>query len=171
MIAQVRRIRADEWIRVRDLRLHALQDPVAAIAFLDTFENASAQPDEFWQARAANAADGDTAAQFVAVAEDDEWCGTATVLGHRDATDSALVVGVFVAEQHRGEGAIEALFDECATWSAERGFTELVLEVHVDNARAQAAYERCGFVRTGQITEQENGREYVMARPLIPAAR
>ena len=78
---------------------------------------------------------------------------------------------MYVADGHRGEGAIETLLDECAVWSAERGFTELTLEVHVDNVRAQAAYERCGFVRTGQITELENGREYVMVRPLVPAVR
>ncbi len=78
---------------------------------------------------------------------------------------------MYVADGHRGQGAIETLLDECAIWSAERGFTELTLEVHVDNVRAQAAYERCGFVRTGQITELEHGREYVMVRPLVPAVR
>lgn len=56
MTFTVRRVEADEWERVRDLRLRSLQDPVAALAFLDTFENASVQPDEFWQQRTANAA-------------------------------------------------------------------------------------------------------------------
>ena len=171
MSTTVRRIRAEEWTGVRDLRLRALNDPVATIAFLDTVESASAQPDEFWQARADRGAESEEIAQFVAIAEDGEWFGSATVLGHRDASDSALVVGVYVAEGHRGGGAIEALLDECAAWSGERGFTELTLEVHVDNARAQAAYERCGFVRTGQITQRENGHEYVMSRPLVPPTR
>ena len=77
----VRRIRTDEWENVRDLRLRALQDPAAPIAFLDTFASASAQPDGFWRGRTAHAADGDTAAQFVAIADDGEWIGSATVLG------------------------------------------------------------------------------------------
>lgn len=173
MSFQVRRVRATEWADVRDLRLRALQDPVAALAFLDTVENASAQPDEFWQHRAANAAEGGSNAQFVAIAEDGEWFGSATVLpsGLEGPESTALVVGVYVAEGHRGAGAIETLLDECATWSAEQGAYGLTLEVHVDNHRAQAAYERCGFTRTGQITELANGREYVMVRPLVPDAR
>jgi RimJ/RimL family protein N-acetyltransferase len=171
MTFAVRRVQAGEWERVRDLRLRSLQDPVAALAFLDTFENASAQPDAFWRHRTAQAAQGGPNGQFVAVAEDGEWFGSATVIGDRDAAASALVVGVYVAEGHRGAGAVEALFDECAAWATEGGFTELVLEVHVDNHRAQAAYERCGFTRTGEITELENGQEYVMTRPLVPVAR
>ncbi|MBS1907142.1 MAG: GNAT family N-acetyltransferase [Actinobacteria bacterium] len=173
MTFAVRRIRSDEWARARELRLRALQDPVAALAFLDTFENASAQPDAFWQHRTADAAEGGPNAQFVAIADDGEWFGSATVLPSRlEVPEStALVVGVYVAEGHRGAGAIETLFDECATWSAEQGAYGITLEVHVDNHRAQAAYERCGFTRTGQVTEHENGREYVMARPVVPDAR
>lgn len=173
MSIEVRRVLATEWTDVRDLRLRALQDPVAALAFLDTFENASAQPDAFWQHRTANAAEGGPNAQFVAIAEDGEWFGSATVLpsGLEGPESTALVVGVYVAEGHRGAGAIETLFDECATWSAEQGAHGLTLEVHVDNHRAQAAYERCGFTRTGQITELAHGREYVMVRPVVPDAR
>ncbi|MFB7842492.1 GNAT family N-acetyltransferase [Microbacterium sp. NPDC056052] len=173
MSIEVRRVLATEWADVRDLRLRALQDPVAALAFLDTFENASAQPDEFWQHRTANAAEGGANAQFVAIGDDGGWFGSATVLpsGLEGPESTALVVGVYVAEGHRGAGAIESLLDECATWSAEQGAYALTLEVHVDNHRAQAAYERCGFTRTGQITELENGREYVMVRPLVPDAR
>ena len=167
----VRRVEADEWRQVRDLRLRALQDPIAALAFLDTYENASAQPEEFWRHRTAQAADGGTNGQFVAIADGGEWFGSATVIGSRDADESALVVGVYVADGHRGAGAIEALVDECTAWAAEGGFTGLTLEVHVDNHRAQAAYERCGFTRTGQITELENGQEYVMARPVVPLPR
>lgn len=173
MSTRVHRVLATEWAEVRTLRLRSLQDPVAALAFLDTFENASTLPDEFWQRRTSDAAAGGPNAQFVAIAEDGEWFGSATVIGSQvpDVETTALVVGVYVAEGHRGGGTIEALFDECATWAAELGATELTLEVHVDNHRAQAAYERCGFTRTGQITELANGHEYVMTRPVVPDAR
>ncbi|VXC19372.1 Protein N-acetyltransferase, RimJ/RimL family [Microbacterium sp. 8M] len=169
----VRRVEAGEWERVRELRLRSLQDPVAALAFLDTFENASAQPDEFWRQRTANAAPGGPNAQYVAIAEDGEWFGSATVIPSQTSAGraTALVVGVYVADGHRGAGVIEVLFDECAAWAADHGYTELTLEVHVDNHRAQAAYERCGFTRTGEITELANGREYVMARPVVPVLR
>ncbi|MBN9158696.1 GNAT family N-acetyltransferase [Microbacterium sp.] len=171
MSVTARRVEAGEWQQVRELRLRALRDPIAALAFLDTYENASAQPDEFWQHRTAQAAEGGPNGQFVTIAEDGAWSGSATVIGSRDAAESALVVGVYVADGHRGAGAIEALLDECAAWAAEGGFTGLTLEVHVDNHRAQAAYERCGFTRTGEITELENGQEYVMVRPVVPSSR
>lgn len=173
MSPHVRRVTAEEWEEVRGLRLRALQDPVAALAFLDTYENAAAQPAEFWQQRTVNAAEGGPNAQYVAISADGAWFASATVIPSRVAggDPTALVVGVYVAEGHRGAGAIEALFDECAAWAVDQGFAELTLEVHVENHRAQAAYERCGFTRTGQITELANGREYVMTRPVVPAAR
>ncbi|UJP11000.1 GNAT family N-acetyltransferase [Microbacterium sp. KUDC0406] len=162
----VRRVAPGEWAEVRALRLRALADPVAHLAFLDTLEHASEQPEEFWQDRTRNAASGDQAAQFVAVSEDGDWFGTATVLDNRDRPGAGLVVGVYVADGYRGAGAIEGLFDAAATWAGQTGRAALYLEVHVDNHRAQRAYERCGFVRTGEITTLDNGQEYVMVRSL-----
>src|SRR3954470_3028392 len=77
----VRAIRAEEWPAVKRLRLLALQDPVAHLAFLETYEDALAKPDSFWQDRAAGAAEGATAAQqFVVEGPDGEWVGSLTVL-------------------------------------------------------------------------------------------
>lgn len=166
----VRRIRTAEWRQARDLRLRALRDPNAPIAFLDTVENASAQPDEFWRERAERAAEGDTA-QFVAIAENGEWFGTATALPNRERPRTGVVVGVYVADRHRGAGAIEALLDAVEHWAALQRFTALFLEVHVDNGRAQAAYEKSGFVRTGEVVDGDNGRDHVMVRPIRTAAR
>ncbi|MFC4139449.1 MULTISPECIES: GNAT family N-acetyltransferase [unclassified Microbacterium] len=166
MSVEVRRVAPDEWAEVKALRLRALGDAVAHLAFLDTLEHASAQPDAFWQERTRNAASGDQAAQFVAIADDGEWFGSATVIDHRDHPGSGLVVGVYVADGHRGAGTIEALFDAAASWARSTGRSALYLEVHVDNHRAQRAYERWGFVRTGEITHLDNGEEYVMVRAI-----
>jgi GNAT superfamily N-acetyltransferase len=166
MSVEIRRIAPGEWEQVKALRLRALSDPVAHLAFLDTVEHASTQPDEFWQARTENAAIGDEAAQFVAIAEDGEWFGSATVIENRDHPGAGLVVGVYVADGHRGAGAIEALFDAAASWARRTGRSALYLEVHVDNHRAQRAYERWGFVRTGEISKLDNGEEYVMVHAL-----
>ncbi len=71
---EVRAVRADEWRQVRELRLAALQDPVADIAFLETYETAVDLPDAFWQQRAEGAAEGaDGVRQFVAEAADGSW--------------------------------------------------------------------------------------------------
>lgn len=171
----VRRIRADEWERVRSLRIEAVSDPDAPIAFLSTRDQELAHDDAFWRERAANAATGDTAAQLIAEA-DEEWVGTATVLvrpaGVTDHTGRTVfvtradVVGVFVRSDRRGGGAIDALLDSAAEWTAARGLTRLTLDVHADNLRAQAAYRRSGFVPTGVTFTSTIGPELEMARLL-----
>ncbi|UNK72458.1 GNAT family N-acetyltransferase [Microbacterium sp. H1-D42] len=166
----VRRVRVDEWQQVRALRLQALHDPAASIAFLDSVENASRQPDEFWQQRTSNAAVGDDAAQFIAIDADGEWFGTVTVL-HPLGVETGLVVGVYVADGYRGSGTIDALLTAAVDWTTARQATALTLEVHVDNARARAAYLRNGFALTGETTTADIGEEYVMLRELTPGAR
>lgn len=166
MSVVVRRIESDEWREVKALRLQALADQAAPIAFLDTVEHASSRPDVFWRDRAANAAGDAAAAQLVAMTDDGEWIGTVTVLPHREHQRAGLVVGVFVSDGHRGSGVIDALLDAAADWAKVRGFSDLFLEVHVDNERAQRSYTRCGFVRAGEIETAGFGREWVMRRVL-----
>ena len=166
MSIAVRRITPEDWREVKALRLQALADPAAPMAFLASVEHAAAQPDRFWQERAANAAGDAASAQFVAIADDGTWTGTVTVLPHREQHDAGLVVGVYVADTHRGAGVIDALLDASAAWARDRGLRALVLEVHVDNERAQAVYRRRGFVRTGEIETSGFGREWVMRREL-----
>ncbi len=171
----VRRVRTGEGARVRALRLRAVSDPAASIAFLTTFEQELERDQAFWDARAAGGANGDSAAMFVAESGDD-WIGTCTVLvrragdldhtGRRVTADRADVVGVYVDPAHRGSGAIDALLDAAARWCAARGFETLSLDVHVDNARAQAVYRRAGFVATGETFTGPIGDELAMSRSL-----
>lgn len=175
MTVSVRRVRAEEWRRVRGLRLEALQDPDAAIAFLDTYENSSAQPDAFWRERAAGAASGDAVAQFVAE-EGEDWVGTAAVLrravGEIDHHGAPLpharadVVGVYVRPSHRGADVIDALLACAAEWTLQCGGDALTLDVHSDNLRARAAYARCGFAVTGRRFTSVIGDEVEMRREL-----
>lgn len=177
----VRRVRLHEWREVRDLRVEAVSDPVAGIAFLSTREDELARDDAFWRGRAAAAALSDEAAQFIAEAADDgslTWVGTATVLiravGSRnhlglEVTDPrADVVGVYLAPEHRGTGILGRLFDEVAEWVAERGIGALHLDVHAENRRAQAAYHKAGFVPTGVTFTSTIGPEIEMRRSLAP---
>lgn len=172
---RVRRIVADEWQRVRQLRLEMVGDPDASIAFLSTREQELAHDDAFWRTRAAGAAAGEDAAQFVAVVAD-EWVGTATVLvrpagvvdhtGRTVYVSRADVVGVYVRAAHRGTGLVGELLDAAASWAGQHGHTRLTLDVHVDNARAQAAYRRAGFVPTGVTFTGPIGPELEMVRLL-----
>lgn len=170
-----RRVRLHEWTAVRDLRLEAVADPAAAIAFLTTSAEESARDESFWRQRTAAAALGENAAQFIADAGD-RWVGTVTVLmrapGTRDHLDRdvlaprADVVGVYVSPSHRGTGVLGALFDEAAVWAAAHGADALTLDVHADNGRAQAAYRKAGFVATGVTFTSSIGPEIEMSRPI-----
>ncbi|WAC68947.1 GNAT family N-acetyltransferase [Microbacterium sp. SL75] len=175
MSIAVRRVRADEGARVRELRLRAVSDPVASIAFLTTREEELERDSTFWDERAAGGAAGRDAAMFVAE-DGDAWVGSVTVLvrragdvdhtGRRLSAGRADVVGVYVAPEARGTGAIDALLDAAARWSAEQGFETLSLDVHVDNARAQAVYRRAGFTPTGETFTGPIGAELAMSRSL-----
>lgn len=166
----VRRVRADEWELARDLRLEALQDPAAPMAFLESFEQSVARPDDFWIGRAQKAAAGGRTNQLLAlvlragegtsVTALDDVAGTVTVRilepgdldgqGRATVVRRALLVAVYVRPAHRGTGVIETLVDEAAQWCSEQGVGELYLGVHADNARAQGAYRRAGFVPIGE---------------------
>ncbi|MDT3343923.1 GNAT family N-acetyltransferase [Microbacterium aquilitoris] len=172
--AAVRRIRLQEWREVRDLRIRAVSDPAASIAFLTTREQESARDDAHWQARTADAALGQNAAQFVAISGE-RWIGSVTVLvrdagatdalGRGVAAPRAELVGVFVDPGHRGRGVLDALVAEASVWAETAGADGLTLDVHIDNARAQAAYRRLGFTATGLALDTEVGREIQMHRP------
>ncbi|MCT4356995.1 GNAT family N-acetyltransferase [Streptomyces sp. Je 1-79] len=159
----IRTIRAEEWEQCREIRLAALQDPVARIAFLDTYEAAVAKPDSFWQERAEGASGSGTGVrQFVAEAPDGSWAGTITLLVERPSdevrfgepakTDQTHIVGVYVRPEARGAGVIDALFRAGVEWSwtlREPAVERVRLYVHEDNARAAAFYRRFGFVASG----------------------
>ncbi|WP_329381705.1 GNAT family N-acetyltransferase [Streptomyces sp. NBC_01351] len=160
----VRAVRGDEWAKVKELRIAALKDPAAPVAFLETVTQAEARADEFWQARAAGASHGRAARQFVAEEAGGEWVGSVTVLVEEVGTTDifeqeiertqAHVVGVFVRPEQRGTGLTEALFSAALewAWSLEEPVLEGVrLFVHEDNARAGAFYRRFGFEASGKV--------------------
>ncbi|MFB8142078.1 GNAT family N-acetyltransferase [Streptomyces parvus] len=180
----MRVVRADEWPQVRQLRLDALQDPAAPVAFLESYEDAAAQPDAFWQQRAADAAEDGPGRvrQFVAESPDGEWVGSVTVLvespdgevrfGEAPPVDQAHLVGVFVRPEVRGTGVTDALFREAVAWawslSAPR-MERVRLYVHEKNPRAAAFYRKFGFVPSGQRIPApgdggEQEVEYVLGR-------
>ncbi|GGY74942.1 N-acetyltransferase [Streptomyces olivaceoviridis] len=178
----VRAIRPDDWERVKELRLDSLRDPVAHLAFLETYENAVAKPDSFWQDRAVTSGEGSTTArQFIAETADGSWAGSVTVLleeaGSKDWAGFAVerrqghVVGVFVRPEHRGNGLIESLFQAGVSWAWERAAERVRLFVHEDNARAQGAYRKMGFAPSGLVVsfskdEAEQELEFVLERPV-----
>lgn len=169
----VRRVVPDDWAALRDMRLEALRDEAAGIAFLETHEQAAARPDAFWRDRAAGASSGAGVAQFVAISDAGAWVASASGLREEPGTDDwaghpiehlqVHVVGVWVHPDHRGAGLLGRLVDAVRGWAAEHGVHRLRLLVHEDNARAQAAYRKLGFTPTGATVPLEAGVEIEMA--------
>jgi len=174
----VRAVREHEWRNVRELRLAALRDEVAAIAFVDTIESALARPDTFWQERTRDASveAGPKAAarQFVAITGADVWIGSVTVLvekpgetdfeGAEITRPAAALVGVYLDKSARGRGILQSMFESALDWARERGLPHARLYVHADNLRAQKAYVRAGFSPTGKALTGSLGAEIEMAR-------
>ncbi|MEX3104341.1 MULTISPECIES: GNAT family N-acetyltransferase [unclassified Streptomyces] len=178
----VRAIHADEWPAMRELRLAALQDPAAPLAFFETYDSAVKLPDSFWQERAEGCAEGAAGArQFVAVGADGVWVGGLAVLveeaggvdwaGLPVEQRQGQVVGVYVRPAVRGGGVVVgALFRAALEWAWGIGLDRVRLLVHRENVRAVAAYERIGFVPTGVVVPieghgGEDELEFVYLRP------
>ena len=163
----VRRVRQEDWRDLRALRLEALED--TPLGFLETLADARAKPDADWQARAARGAqDGDAFRESFQVMA---WDGAQPVANClcflRDG--AAWLGAVYVTPAYRGLGLLDTLSERCAEWARERGMSVLRLEVHEDNAPAQAAYERLGFRDTGERAPYPlppGGQELVLERPL-----
>ncbi|MHC2998730.1 GNAT family N-acetyltransferase [Microbacterium sp. HJ5] len=173
--AHVRRVLATDGERLRALRLEALTDPAAGIAFLETYDEAAARGRDFWDARAIGAALSGSSAQFIAEVGA-AWVGTVTILVPEPGTPdyfgrvreegTALAVAVYVSPGHRGRGILEELVAAGSEWARHQGCDRLLLDVHQENGRAQAAYRRLGFTPTGGTIDGQNGRELEMSRAL-----
>ena len=149
MTIEVRRIRADEWRRLRELRLHALAD--SPMAFGSTIAQEEGYSDSVWRERAAGGAGGFDRVTFIAE-RDEQWVGLATCLlsGTAEATVAVpTLVGMFVDGSVRRQGVGIALVEKIAEWTGTRGATRLGLWVTEGNEGALALYHRCGFQRTG----------------------
>ncbi|WP_424212587.1 GNAT family N-acetyltransferase [Streptomyces sp. BI20] len=180
----VRGIRAEEWAEVKELRVSALRDPVAHLAFLETVDEALARPDSFWRERAAGGAAGVGVRQFIAAeGANGRWVGTVTVLVERAGgdgffgegvpVDQGHLVGVYVRPEYRGVGLTERLFRAAVDWCwepAEPRLERVRLLVHEDNERAARFYRRYGFTATGVRCDEpgqpgKQNHEYAVARP------
>ncbi|MFI6936465.1 GNAT family N-acetyltransferase [Streptomyces sp. NPDC050287] len=176
----IRSVRAEEWPAAKELRLAALRDPVAHLAFLETYEEAAAKPDSFWKERTAGGAEGALGVQqIIAEDPDGQWVGTLTVLveqpGTRDWAGFPVerrqghIVGVFVRPEERGNGLTEVMFGAGLEWAWGRGAERVRLIVHEENGRAQRFYRKVGFVPSGRTVPLaaapgENELEFVLER-------
>ena len=91
----------------------------------------------------------DSGAMFVCET-DNELIGV--VFGNRGIarrTRHSLYVVIGVLQAWVGRGVGRALLEALEAWARSRGLHRLELTVDVDNRRAIALYEKCGFAREG----------------------
>ena len=146
---QVRRIKVDEGLRLRALRLQALAD--APTAFGSTHAREEKFAEDVWHRRAADGAAGLASVTIVAE-QADCLVGMASGLA-TDATEANVIgpvlVGMFVDRRVRRLGIGEALIESVKTWARSRGHVSLHLWAVSSNAPALALYRRCGFRDNG----------------------
>lgn len=147
---EVRRVRADEWRQMREIRLEALKD--TPIGFGEYYEDALAKSEDVWREQARKVAESEAAALFVAARENGRFAGTAGVYAPEASGREFVLYSVYVTPEFRGTERCTAarLFDAAISWARVTGGAEIVsLEVHEANDRARAFYRRYGFVETG----------------------
>ena len=145
----LRRIRSDEGLKLRSLRLRALAD--APMAFGSTLAREQSFPENVWHERAAGGASGTDRVTFIAE-RDGVWLGLASGIATDpiNPTDPGpFLVGMFVDSAERGQGLGAALVEAVVAWARSRGAARLYLWVTSTNTPAIALYAKCGFQRTG----------------------
>ena len=143
----IRRIRPDEGLRLRALRLRALAD--APMAFGATLAEEEALPEGVWHTRAVRSASGIDQVTYIAE-QADRWVGIATGLADGWNGSRPALVGMFVEPAARGRGVGAALVDSVTAWARDRGAARLYLWVTSTNHPAIALYLQCGFRPTGE---------------------
>jgi ribosomal protein S18 acetylase RimI-like enzyme len=137
---EVRRVQADEWEPLREVRLRSLAD--APEAFATTHAEAAARSERWWREWAARAATDVRQAIFLA------WDGTEAIgIGGAYGGPARFdVVSMWTDPAWRGRGVGAALLQAAIAFA---GDAPVFLSVTENNDAARRLYERHGFVPTG----------------------
>jgi ribosomal protein S18 acetylase RimI-like enzyme len=146
----IHRIRAEDWREYRTLRLEMLAD--TPLAYLETLETARSLSDDAWRARTERPTRPGNTAYAAVDRASGRWLGAMNAYVSPDPT-RVMLVSVYITPDARGRaaGVTDLLLDAVIAWARDRpNAAALRLEVHEDNARARAYYERRGFALTGR---------------------
>ena len=158
--AVVRRVGADEWALLRDVRLRALAD--SPDAFGSTLERESGYADDDWSDWAAHGASGGESATFVAEAGA-RSLGMLIVAREQDDTAVAHLYGMWVEPGARRLGLGRRLIAAAERWAAVNGCLDVRLWVVVDNVPAVDLYRSVGYADTGTREPLDRDPSFVMA--------
>jgi ribosomal protein S18 acetylase RimI-like enzyme len=139
-MADIVRAATDDWARLREIRLRALEDSPSA--FASRLDRERDQPESFWYEWLEGegtflAIEGDAAVGLVSVFLMDEEPGT------------AHLVSMWVEPEHRRRGLGRRLIEAVLGWARERQAERIRLWVTETNEDARRLYRSTGFVETG----------------------
>jgi ribosomal protein S18 acetylase RimI-like enzyme len=160
----VRLINADEYVKLREVRLSALaySDHLA-----EHLAKESEAPPSFWRERAKRGAAGVTMATYVAV-DQSGFDGVVDGFIHED--DSTLEIGgMWVRLSHRRRGIGRALLEAVCEWGRERDARCARLWVRASNDPARLLYEGEGFRASAACWRPGRARSQIGTAPLIAA--
>jgi GNAT superfamily N-acetyltransferase len=143
----IRRLRAHDADRLRDLRLRALRD--SPEAFANTYDSVDAELPSYWQRFADASEAAQRSVNFVAVDGNDRWVAMGAAYLYEDDPETAGFAAMWVDPDARGQGVGRRLLDSLAEWARSRGATKAVIWHTEGNATAQNLYRNWGFAPTG----------------------
>jgi ribosomal protein S18 acetylase RimI-like enzyme len=139
-VLDVHALTPGDWQVLRTIRLRALSE--SACAFTSHYDRESRWSEQQWRHRF-------DAADWVVAVDRGEMIGIAGLVdGQFD--EPQHVESMWVAPSHRHGGVCRSLLEGLAEIARRGGRTELWLWVLEDNTTARRAYERLGFVWTGE---------------------
>jgi RimJ/RimL family protein N-acetyltransferase len=145
---EVRRVRAGEGERLRELRLRALRD--SPHAFYSSLDEEEAKPLDAWKRHTASLAESEDEAMFVAV-EHGDWVGMAGGFRHPLKPSTVTAWAGWVHPRARSRGLGLDLVEAVSHWARTMGASRLETAVAESNDAAQAFCRRAGFTPTGEV--------------------
>lgn len=152
---EVRRIRADEGMALKEVRLRALREEPDA--YHTTYDEAAVHPDAVWHDRAARAADGAYEAMFVLDRGDGRLAGMVYTNALPDPPHDAFISSMWLDPDLRGGGMADALLQAAESWARAMGCPQVELWASFTNERARRFYQRHGYVPAGVDEHWDRG--------------
>ena len=146
------RLRPGEELRLRTIRLQALQD--APDAFDSTAAEVAARPPESWSQQLSGLP------TFVAVVEGRD-VGLVRFAPDDECIETGWLISMWVSPENRREGVGSALIDAVVDFATSKGVARLALDVGDQNTSAISLYASKGFEPTGEVSSLEPPREHV----------
>ena len=143
----IRTLQPNEAELFREIRLCALAE--SPDAFGETFQQAQAQPNSYWQNLTDSVTQPDSHVMFLAE-QTKQVVGSAFGLVDREDAKIGHIGGMWVDPAFRANGIGAALVAEILTWAHQQKQSKLELWITQGNQKAIGLYERVGFVDTGK---------------------